>query len=172
MRALLFLVFTTLALSGCGDAAPNPSPREATKAERPKSTVVHASLAASTVRHPIRRHYARRVNALCARQEAQLRAIGPPRGSIVQQRAIAHRINLASLHGLEEMRKIAPPRADRAQLEATFDKLSHALKLADFSTRALTTHTRAANRAALRGATELLDVNQRLADFGLTTCAE
>jgi hypothetical protein len=89
-----------------------------------------------------------------------------------QQRAIAHRINLVSRRELQDLRRITPPRTDRAQLGAIFDKLSHALRLSDLSTRVIASDVGAAKRAAVRGAAELLDVNERLAAVGLTACAE
>jgi hypothetical protein len=111
------------------------------------------------------------ISRVCAKYEPEIRAIGAPRGSLEREVAIAHKINVMSRLELEAARGVERPARDHKRLEAMFDKWGHALRLADASTRNVTSGHGAANRAALRSAIELIDVNQRLAAYGLTACS-
>lgn len=113
-----------------------------------------------------------RVNAVCAKYNDRIRALGAPTGTIEEQARIAHRTNVISLQSLHAVRTVpGPPRA-RRRLARIIDRVRRTIRLADRSTRENAHHGASATRHAMLAAHQLGAENQALAASGFTVCAE
>lgn len=121
---------------------------------------------------PSRVQYNAKANETCARYNGQIAQLGQPTGSIEQQADHSRRINQITLEEIRTLRAIPAPKSDRNYLSSLFNRAEEAIKLGNESAAAIERRDlAAANAAAQRAATMLIEVNHELESFGANECA-
>lgn len=116
--------------------------------------------------------YVQKANAICADANRRIRALGQPSGSIREQAALARQVNEITRSTVIRVSALPAPEADAPMLDALYRQALQAVRAGDRSTRAIERgDAAAANKAFARGATLIAEVNNGLAQYGLTECA-